>query len=42
LVGKPERKRPLAEPEAKWMDNIKMNRMDVAWEVVDWSLVTHD
>jgi hypothetical protein len=29
LVGKPERKRPLGRPRRMWVDNIRMNLVEV-------------
>jgi hypothetical protein len=29
LVGKPEGKRPLGRPRRKWMDNIKMDLLEI-------------
>jgi hypothetical protein len=36
LVGKPEGKRPLRRPRRRWMDNIKMDLLEVGLSVVDW------
>jgi hypothetical protein len=36
LVGKPERKRPHRRPRYRWEDNIRMDRREIGWEVVDW------
>jgi len=35
LVGKPERKRPLARPKHRWKDNIK--RIFTKWDVGVWT-----
>jgi hypothetical protein len=35
LVGKPEGKRPLGRPRP-WMDNIKMDFLEIGWGGVDW------
>jgi hypothetical protein len=35
LVGKPEGKRPLRRPRRKWIDNIKMDLLEVGVSVVD-------
>jgi hypothetical protein len=35
LVGKPERKRPLGRPRRRWIDNIKMNLLEIGLSVVD-------
>jgi hypothetical protein len=29
LVGKPEEKRPLGRPRRRWVDNIKMNILEI-------------
>jgi hypothetical protein len=31
LVGKPEGKRPLGTPRRRWVDNIRMNFVEVEW-----------
>jgi hypothetical protein len=36
LVGKPERKKPLARPRRRWEDNITMDIQDVGCGVKDW------
>jgi hypothetical protein len=36
LVGKPEGKRPLGRPRRSWIDNIKMNLLEIGVSVVDW------
>jgi hypothetical protein len=36
LVGNPEGKRPLRRSRHRWEDNIRMNRREIGWEVVDW------
>jgi hypothetical protein len=35
LVGKPKGKRPLGRPRRTWMDNIKMDLLDIGLSVVD-------
>jgi hypothetical protein len=35
-VGKPEEKRPLGGPRRRWVDNIKMNVIEIGWDGVDW------
>jgi hypothetical protein len=34
-VGKPEGKRPLRRPRHRWVDNIRMDLVDVGWGDVD-------
>jgi hypothetical protein len=36
LVGKPEGKRPLGTPRHRWVDNIKMDLLEIGWCGVDW------
>jgi hypothetical protein len=35
LVRKPERKRPLGRPRRRWVDNIKMDLLEIGWGGVD-------
>jgi hypothetical protein len=35
LVGKQERKRPLGRPRQRWMDNIKIDLLEIGVSVVD-------
>jgi hypothetical protein len=35
LVGKPERKRPLGRPRRRWVDNIRMDLLEMGWGDVD-------
>jgi hypothetical protein len=42
LVGKPEGKRPLGRPRHRWMDNIKMDFLEIGLNVVDWSDLAQD
>jgi hypothetical protein len=37
LVGKPEGKRPLGRPRRRWIDNIKMDLLEMGVSVVDWT-----
>jgi hypothetical protein len=36
LVGKPERKRPLARPSCRWVGNITMNLREIGQDGLDW------
>jgi hypothetical protein len=36
LVGKPEVKRPLGRPRLMWIDNIKMDLLEIGVSVVNW------
>jgi hypothetical protein len=42
LVGKPEGKRSLGRPRRRWMDNIKMDRLEIGLNVVDWIGLAQD
>jgi hypothetical protein len=42
LVGKPEGKRPLGRPRYRWIDNIKMDLLEMGWGVVDWIGLAQD
>jgi hypothetical protein len=36
LVGKPQGKRPLGRPRHRWIDNIKMDLLEIGLGVLDW------
>jgi hypothetical protein len=36
LVGKPEGRRPLGRPRSRWVDNIRMDLVEVGWGDVVW------
>jgi hypothetical protein len=42
LVGKPEGKRPLGRPRRRWMNNIKMDILEIGLNVVDWIGLAQD
>jgi hypothetical protein len=42
LVGKLEGKRPLGRPRRRWMDNIKMDLLEIELSVVDWIGLAQD
>jgi hypothetical protein len=42
LVGKPEGKRPLGKPRRRWVDNIRMDFVEVGWDDVDWIGLAQD
>jgi hypothetical protein len=42
LVGKPERKRPLGRPRSRWVDNIKMDLLEIGSGGVDWIGLAQD
>jgi hypothetical protein len=35
-MGKPEGKRPLERQRRRWVDNIKMDLLEIGWGGVDW------
>jgi hypothetical protein len=42
LVGKPEGKGPLGRPRCRWIDNIKMDLLEIGLSVVDWICLAQD
>jgi hypothetical protein len=36
LVGKPEGRRPLGKPRLRWVDDIRMDLVEVGWGDVNW------
>jgi hypothetical protein len=42
FVGKPEGKRPLGRPRRRWIDNIKMDLLEIGWSVMDWIGLAQD
>jgi hypothetical protein len=42
LVGKPEGKRPLERPRRRWVDNIKMDLLEIGSGGVDWIGLAQD
>jgi hypothetical protein len=42
LVGKPEGKRPLGRPGRRWVDNIKIDILNIGWGGVDWIGLAQD
>jgi hypothetical protein len=42
LVGKPEGKRSLGRPRRRWVDNIKMDLLEIDWGGVDWIGLAQD
>jgi hypothetical protein len=41
LVGKPEGKRPPERSRCRWVDNIKMDLLEIGWDGVDWTGLAH-
>jgi hypothetical protein len=42
LVGKTMGKRPLGRPRRRWIDNIKMDLLEIEVNVVDWIGLAQD
>jgi len=42
LVGKPEGKRPLGRPRRRWVDNIRMDLLEVGCGYMNWIGLTQD
>jgi hypothetical protein len=42
LVGKPEGKRALGRRRHRWVDNIKMNLIEVVWDGMNWIDLVQD
>jgi hypothetical protein len=42
LVGKPEGRRPLGRPRRRWVDNIRMDLVEVGRDDVDWIGLVED
>jgi hypothetical protein len=42
LVGKPEGKSQLGRPRRSWVDNIRMDLVEVRWGDVDWIGLVQD
>jgi hypothetical protein len=41
-VGEPEGKSPLGRPRRRWVDNIKMDLLEIGWGGVDWIDLAQD
>jgi hypothetical protein len=42
LVGKPKGKRPLGNPRRRWVNNIKIDPLEIDWGGVDWIGLAQD
>jgi hypothetical protein len=42
LVGKPEGKRPIGKPRRRWINNIKMDLLEIGLSVVEWIDIAQD
>jgi hypothetical protein len=41
-VGRPEGKRPLGRPRCRWVDDIKMDLLEIGWGGVNWIGLAQD
>jgi hypothetical protein len=41
-MGKPEGKSPLGRPRRRWMENIKMDLLEIGWGGMDWIGLAQD
>jgi hypothetical protein len=41
-VGNPEERRPLGRPRCRWIDNIKIDLLEIRLSVVDWIGLAQD
>jgi hypothetical protein len=42
LMGKPEGRRPLGRPRRRWLDNMRMDLVEVGWGDEDWIGLVED
>jgi hypothetical protein len=42
LVGKPEGRTPLGRRRRRWLDDIRMDVVEVGWGDVDWIVLAQD
>jgi hypothetical protein len=42
LLGEPEGRRPLGRPRHRWLDNIRIDLVEVGWGDVDWVDLAQD
>jgi hypothetical protein len=42
LVRKPEGRRPLGRPRRRWLDNIRIDLVEVVWSDLDWIGLAQD
>jgi hypothetical protein len=42
LVGKPEGRKPLGRPRRRWLDNTRMDLVEVGWGDLDWIGLAQD
>jgi hypothetical protein len=41
-VGKSGDKRPLGRPRSRWEDDIRMDLIEIGWEILDWMHLAQD
>jgi hypothetical protein len=41
-MGNPEGKKPLGRPSRRWVDNIKMDLIEIGWSGTDWIKLARD
>jgi hypothetical protein len=39
---KSQKERPLGRPRRRWVDNIKINLLEIGWGSVDWNSLARD
>jgi hypothetical protein len=42
LEGKPEGRRPRGRPRRRWINNIKIDLLEIGLNVVDWIVLAQD
>jgi hypothetical protein len=42
FVGNPEARRPLGRPRRRWIDNIKMDLLEISMDGLDWISLAKD
>jgi hypothetical protein len=42
LVGNRDRKRPLERPRRRWVDDIKIDLVEIVWSDLDWIGLARD
>jgi hypothetical protein len=42
MVGKQKAKRPLGRPKRRWVNNIKVDLIEIGWGGVDWMCLSQD
>jgi hypothetical protein len=42
MVGKQVEKRPLGRPRRRWVDNMKMDLIEIGWDGMDWINLAED